>query len=101
MQQNYESANAMAARCVDTSARLREFLFNGQELAWTVRRDIATAANLLVDLSIELERGYRGDDHTTELKAPPGTAQSVLMIVRKASSLVTKETRSGRGIPTP
>jgi hypothetical protein len=67
MQQNYESANAMAVRCVDTSSRLREFLFNGQETAWTVRCDVATAANLLVDLSIELERGYQGDDDTAEL----------------------------------
>jgi hypothetical protein len=74
MQQNYESVNAMAARCVNTSARLREFLFNGQELAWKMRRDIATAANLLVALSIELERGEQSNgyaakllDHTTAL----------------------------------
>ena len=66
MQQTYESANAMAARCVDTSARLREFLFSGQELAWTMRRDIATAANLLVALSLELEQSARGTVDTAE-----------------------------------
>jgi hypothetical protein len=79
MQQNYESANAMAARCVDTSARLREFLFSGQELAWTVRRDIAAAANQLVALSLELEKGYRGNDDTAEVldTAPRGLAPSI------------------------
>ena len=66
MQQRYESANAMAARCVDTSARLREFLFGGQELAWTMRRDIATAANQLVALSLELEQGAQGTVDTVE-----------------------------------
>ena len=58
MQQSYESVDAIAARCVDTSARLREFLFSGQELAWTLRRDLATAANLLVDLGLELDESY-------------------------------------------
>ena len=67
MQQNHETANSMAVGCVDTSNRLRKFLFSGQEMDWTVRRDVATAANLLVDLSIELERGYQGDDDTAEL----------------------------------
>ena len=57
MQQNCELVYAMAARCVNTSAGLREYLFNGQELARTMRRDIATAASLLVALSIELEEG--------------------------------------------
>ena len=67
MQQNYESVNAMTARCMDTSSRLREFLFSGLEMAWTVRRDIATAANLLVDLSIALEEGEQGNDDTAKL----------------------------------
>ncbi len=67
MHQSYEPANAVAARCVDTSARLREFLFSGHEMAWTVRRDIATAANLLVDLSIALEQGEQGIVDTAEL----------------------------------
>jgi hypothetical protein len=85
MQQRYESVNAMAARCVDTSARLREFLFSGQELAWTVRRDIATAANLLVALGLELDESYQGIVDTTELIAPPRTAHAGLKIAREAS----------------
>jgi hypothetical protein len=101
MQQRLESVNAIAARCVDTSARLREFLFSGQELAWTVRRDVATAANLLVALGLELDQSYQGVVDTTEVKAPPRTTQSVLGIVSKASSLVTKETRLGRDMTTP
>ena len=67
MQQRLESVNAIAARCVDTSARLREFLFSGQELAWTVRRDIATAANLLVALGLKLDESYQGVVDTAEL----------------------------------
>ena len=66
MQQKVESTKAMAARCVDTSARLREFLFSGQEMAWTVRRDVATAANLLVALGLELDESYRGIVDTAE-----------------------------------
>ncbi len=67
MQQNHETVNAMAARCVDTSVHLREFLFSGQEMAWNVRSDVATAANLLVAVSIELEEGERGNDDAAEL----------------------------------
>jgi hypothetical protein len=84
MQQSYESVNAMAARCVDTSNRLREFLFSGQELAWTVRRDIATAANLLVALGLELDESYQGVVDTAESIAPPRTAQAGLTLVREA-----------------
>ena len=57
----------MAVGCVDTSNRLRKFLFSGQEMDWTVRRDVATAANLLVDLSIELERGKQSNNNIAEL----------------------------------
>jgi hypothetical protein len=67
MQQNYESTNAVAARCVNTSARLREFLFSGQELGWTARRDIAAAANMLVDLGLKLDKSYQGIVDTTKL----------------------------------
>jgi hypothetical protein len=54
-------------------------LFSGQELAWTVRRDIAAAANQLVALSLELEKGYRGNDDTAEVldTAPRGLAPSI------------------------
>jgi hypothetical protein len=54
---NDETENNMAARCVETSNHLRKFLFSGQEMAWKIRRDIATTANLLVDLSNTLEEG--------------------------------------------
>ena len=67
MQRAYGSANAMAARCEDTSVSLREFLFSGQALARTVQCDIETAANLLVALNIELEEGEQGNDDTAEL----------------------------------
>ena len=101
MQQRYESVNAMAARCVDTSARLREFLFSGQELAWTVRRDVANAANSLVALGLELDESYQGIVDTTELIAAPRTAQAGLKIVRETSCHVMEETRLGLGIPVP
>jgi hypothetical protein len=92
MQQRLESVNAIAARCVDTSARLREFLFGGQELAWTVRRDIATAANLLVALGLELDKSYQGVVDTDESIAPPRRPKAGLKISREASSHVMEET---------
>jgi hypothetical protein len=101
MQQRYESINAVAARCVDTSARLREFLFSGEELAWTVRRDIATAANLLVALGLELDESYQGIVDTAELITPPRTAHAGLNIAREASCHVMEETRLGLSIPVP
>ncbi len=55
MQQNYESVNAMAARCVEISDCLRKFLLSGQEMAANARRDVATAANLLEAVSYMLE----------------------------------------------
>ena len=61
MQQYYESANAMAAKCEATSNRLREFFLYGPEVLWTVRRDIAKAAKLLADLSNSLEDVYHWD----------------------------------------
>jgi len=59
MPKNHETANDMAARCVEMSNQLRAFLFSGQEMAWDVRRDAATAANLLVTLGTELEEGQQ------------------------------------------
>ena len=98
-QQRYESPNAMAARCVDTSARLREFLFGGHEMAWTLRRDVATAANLLVALGLELDKSYQGIVDTAELIAPPRTTQAAPKAALKATCLVTEETRLSRSIP--
>ncbi len=67
MLQNHETVNSMVAECVETSNHLRKFLFSGQEMAWNVRRDVATAANLLVAVSIKLEEGERGNDDAAEL----------------------------------
>ena len=61
MQQNHETVNAMAARCLCTSVHLRKCMFSGQEMAADVRRDIATAATLLEAVSIELEESERGN----------------------------------------
>ena len=71
MQQNHETVNAMAARCLCTSVHLRKCMFSGQEMAADVRRDIATAANLLEAIGIKLEEGKQGNDDTAELIAPP------------------------------
>ena len=67
MHHNHETIDDVAAKCVDTSNNLRRYLFSGQEMPWTVRRDVATVANLLVDLSTELKEGQQGNDETTEL----------------------------------
>ena len=99
MQQRYESVNAMAARCVDTSSRLREFLFSGREMAWILRRDVATAANLLVALSIELEQSEQGIGYAAKVTAPARTTQAGLKIAHKAAGRVTEETQIGLGIP--
>ena len=55
MQQNHVTINSMVAECIETSVHLRKSLFNGQEMAAIVRRDVATAANLLEAVSIKLE----------------------------------------------
>ena len=52
---NDETDNDVAAKCVETSNQLRRFLFSGEELAWSVRRDIAATAIRLLDLSNSLE----------------------------------------------
>jgi hypothetical protein len=67
MPQTHETANEVAARCVDTSNQLRKFLFGGQAIPWNLRRDVATVANLLVDLGAELEEGRQSDDKTAEV----------------------------------
>ena len=67
MHHNHETIDDVAAKCVDTSNNLRRYLFSGQEMPWTVRRDVAAVANLLVDLSTELNEGQQGNDETTEL----------------------------------
>ena len=55
MQQNHVTVNSMVAECVETSDCLRKFMFSGQEMAVNAGRDVATAANLLVVISIKLE----------------------------------------------
>ena len=67
MQQNHVTINSMVAECIETSVHLRKSLFNGQGMAANVRRDVATAANLLVAVSIKLEEGERGNDDAAEL----------------------------------
>ena len=59
MQQNHVTVNSLVAECVDTSDCLRKFLFSGQEMAANARRDVATAANLLEDVRIKLEKGQQ------------------------------------------
>ena len=54
MQQNHLTINSMAAECIETSVHLRKSLINGQEMAANVRRDVATAANLLEAIGIKL-----------------------------------------------
>jgi hypothetical protein len=67
MHHNHETIDDVDAKCVDTSNNLRRYLFSGQAMPWTVRRDVATVANLLVDLSTELKEGQQSNDETTEL----------------------------------
>ena len=67
MHHNHETIDDVAAKCVDTSNNLWRYLFSGQEMPWTVWHDVATIANLLVDLSTELNEGQQGNDETTEL----------------------------------
>jgi hypothetical protein len=52
---NDETDNDVAAKCVETSNQLRRFLFSGEEITWSVRRDIAATAIRLLDLSNSLE----------------------------------------------
>ena len=59
MQNNHEMNNAVAARCVVTSYHLRKLLVSGEKMDWNVRRDIATAANLLEAVSIKLDKGQQ------------------------------------------
>ncbi len=59
MHQNHVTVKSIVAECVETSDCLRKFLLSGQEMAANVRRDVATAANLLVALGIELKEGQQ------------------------------------------
>jgi hypothetical protein len=67
MHHNHETVNDLAAMCVDTANQLRRYLFSGQAIPWTVRRDVATTANLLVDLSFQLEQDQQSDDDSAAL----------------------------------
>ena len=59
MHPNHVTVNSLVAECVETSDCLRKFLLSGQEMAANVRRDVATAANLLVALGNELKEGQQ------------------------------------------
>jgi hypothetical protein len=67
VQKTPETVNDVASLCVDTSNQLRRFLFSGHEMAWSLRRDVATLANLLVDLGSELGECQQSGDETAKL----------------------------------